>query len=79
MLARAPAIPGRGERERSTMAEHHIQVSDDEIQRIIDENEAGIADLMAVYEPAEASYMAALTVGPPGGVSPASTESIPSP
>lgn len=59
------------------MANQRIQVSDQEIQKIIDENEAGTADLMAVYERAEASYMTALTVGPPGVVSPASTDSIP--
>ena len=36
-----------------------IRVSDQDIQKIIDENEAGTADLMAFYESAEASYIAA--------------------
>ena len=58
------------------MTDPQIQVSDQEIQKIINENEAGTADLMAVYERAEDSYMAALT--PAGVVSPASTDSIPS-
>jgi len=60
------------------MTDPQIQVSDQEIQKIINENEAGTADLMAVYERAEASYMAALTAEPAGVVSPASTDSIPS-
>lgn len=73
---RFPRDRGRRER-RSTLTQQPIQVSDQEIQKIIEENEAGTADLMAVYERAEASYMAALTAGAPGVVSPASADSTP--
>jgi hypothetical protein len=37
-----------------------IKVSDEDIQEIIDANEAGTADLMAVYESAEARYFEAV-------------------
>jgi hypothetical protein len=58
------------------MADTQIQVSDEEIQNIIDTNEAGTADLMVAYERIEASYMAAVAPAP-GEVLPASTDSIP--
>lgn len=55
-----------------------IRVSDKDIQKIIDENEAGTADLMAVYERAEASYVAAVSQGyQPPSIYPASTDSVP--
>jgi hypothetical protein len=56
-----------------------IRVSDEEIQKIIDENQAGTADLMAVYERAEASYMAAFSANPPDQqVYPVGTNTAPS-
>lgn len=77
MPSGSPGFPGAPTEGEEPMADPQIQVSDQEIQKIIDENEAGTADLMAVYERAEASYMAALTAEPVGVVSPASTDSIP--
>lgn len=35
-------------------------VTDADIQAIIDDNEAGVADLMAAYEPLERRYFAAV-------------------
>ena len=56
-----------------------IRVSDEDIQKIIDANEAGTADLMAVYERAEAGYMAAVTpqAPPTTAAYPASSDSVP--
>jgi hypothetical protein len=42
------------------------RVTDAEIERIVAENEAGIADVVAVYEPIEQAYFAA--VQPASGV-----------
>jgi hypothetical protein len=42
------------------------QVNDADVQAIIDQGEAGVADLMAAYEPYEQTYFAAVrsdTVG----------------
>ncbi len=54
-----------------------IKVSDQDIQKIIDANEAGTADLMAVYERAEANYMAAVSQAPHETAHQASTDSVP--
>jgi hypothetical protein len=44
-------------------------VTDDEIQAIIDQGEAGIADLMAAYEPVERYYFNAVQAVAPIGAS----------
>jgi len=57
-----------------------IKVSDEDIQKIIDANQAGTADLMAFYESAEASYVAAAEAAmphPPTAAYPASSDTIP--
>lgn len=59
-----------------------IKVSDENIQKIIDANQAGTADLMAFYESAEASYVAAAQAAtpqnhPPTAAYPASSGTIP--
>jgi hypothetical protein len=40
--------------------QHEGTVTDEEIQEIIDQHEAGIADLMAAYEPMERQYFNAV-------------------
>jgi len=60
----------------------HIKVSDEDIQKIIDTNEAGTADLMTFYESAEASYVAAAAASAPEdspqtAAYPTSTDSTP--
>lgn len=44
------------------MDDDHIEkpVSDAEIQEIIDQGEAGVADLIAAYEPIESAYFNSL-------------------
>lgn len=57
-----------------------IKVSDEDIQKIIDANQAGTADLMAFYESAEASYLAAAQADQPHPLTaayPASSDTIP--
>lgn len=59
-----------------------IKVSDEDIQKIIDANQAGTADLMAFYETAEASYLAAAQAATPQdrpstAAYPASSDTIP--
>lgn len=55
----------------------NLRVSDKDIQKIIEENEAGTADLMAIYERAEASYIAAISHSQNFAPHPASTDSVP--
>jgi hypothetical protein len=43
-------------RDREADARDEPPVTDDEIQAIIDQNEAGIGDLIAAYEPIERQY-----------------------
>lgn len=38
--------------------------TDDEIQNLIEDDEAGVADLLEAYEPAERRYFSALTPPP---------------
>jgi hypothetical protein len=62
--------------------EKHIKVSDEDIQKIINANEAGTADLMTFYESAEASYVAAAAASasedsPQTAAHPTSTDSTP--
>lgn len=47
-------------KEEAMAKNQGIKVSDEDIQEIIDANEAGTADLMAIYESAEARYFEAV-------------------
>lgn len=61
----------------SEQSQNQDRVTDADIQRIVDENVAGTADLMTVYERAEASYMAAATEPDCSGqVDPGSADSV---
>lgn len=49
----------------TTRDDSNQDVNDAEIQAIIDQAEAGIADLVAVYEPIERQYFAAVQTPAP--------------
>lgn len=51
--------------ERLNGDNEHEPATDDDIQAIIDEGEAGIADLIAAYEPIEKRYFEAAQVTGP--------------
>ena len=38
-----------------------VEVTDSDIQEIVDHDEAGVADLIAAYEPVERRYFSAVT------------------
>lgn len=42
-----------------------VEVTDCDIQEIVDHDEAGVADLIAAYAPVERSYFSAVTPQPP--------------
>jgi hypothetical protein len=44
------------EAEQSAKESQEVPVTDEDVQAIIDQGEAGVADLMAAYEPIERRY-----------------------
>ena len=47
-----------GERDKTADS---VEVTDRDIREIVDQGEAGVADLLAAYEPVEQSYFSAVT------------------
>ncbi len=62
--ARPDRLRDKGE-EAMTDEQAKEQVTDEDIEAIIEQNEAGIADLMAAYEPIEKQYFSAVQVTTP--------------